>query len=62
MALNVFDKSQTALTAYQTYQLRLAMAISYCRYLTKFEVMNLTIGGAVYLVNQSIVFQLDQLP
>jgi len=28
MALNILDKAQTALAAYQTYQLRLAMSMS----------------------------------
>lgn len=62
MSSAVLEKAQTALIAYQTFQLRLATAISLAQLLGPEEIGRSTIGDAVDSVNQSIGFSLDELP
>lgn len=62
MASNILDKAHTALAAYQTFQMRLAIAISLCQLLPSDEIGRKTIGDAVDAVNRSVGLLLDELP
>jgi len=61
MSPHILDKSQIALAAYQTYQLRLAMALSLIRLGELEESTNLTIGDAVKQLNTNVGISIDGL-
>jgi hypothetical protein len=61
MSLDILDKAQNALAAYQTYQLRLAMALSLIRLRELEETTSLTIGDAVKELNTNVGISIDGL-
>jgi hypothetical protein len=62
MHSRIYVKAQSALSAYQVFHLRLAIAISQAQLWTPEEIGRRTIGEAVDFFNQSVGIPIDQLP